>query len=179
MELSYNNVVDKLNLIFLNIDNKIKQDVEDAYDIKTRQNKLTYKNVLIYKFNYSVPNTTKEALTSSFNFKNDTTIDRTSFDYRDNQIPLSSYMSLYKQTTSLYKQINNIDEKKEIIVAVDGTFNNINSENKKDKLETALNMGYYDVTNDIPIELTIEGHKKKNNELAINKKIYSIQDHTF
>ena len=28
--------------------------------------------------------------------------------------------------TSLYKQINNIDEKKEIIVAVDGTFNNIN-----------------------------------------------------
>lgn len=42
MELSYNNVVDKLNLIFLNIDKKIKQDVEDAYDIKTRQNKLTY-----------------------------------------------------------------------------------------------------------------------------------------
>ena len=40
-------------------------------------------------------------------------------------------------------------------------------------------MGYYDVTNDIPIELTIEGHKKKNNELAINKKIYSIQYHTF
>ena len=39
-------------------------------------------------------------------------------DYRDNQIPLSSYMSLYKQTTSLYKQINNIDEKKEIIIEV-------------------------------------------------------------
>ena len=109
--LSYNNVVDKLNLIFLNIDKKIKQDVKDAYNIKTRQNKLTYKNVLIYKFNYSVPNTTKEALTSSFNFKNDTTIDRTSFDYADNQIPLSSYMSLYKQMTSLYKQINNIHSK--------------------------------------------------------------------
>ena len=30
MKLSYNNVVDKLNLIFFNIDNKIKQDVEDA-----------------------------------------------------------------------------------------------------------------------------------------------------
>ena len=57
-----------LILFFLNIDKKIKQDVEDAYDIKTRQNKLTYNNVLIYKFNYSVPNTTKEALTSSFNF---------------------------------------------------------------------------------------------------------------
>ena len=45
MELSYNNVVDNLNLIFLNIDKEIKQDVEDAYDIKTKQNKLTYKNV--------------------------------------------------------------------------------------------------------------------------------------
>ena len=31
--------------------------------------------------------------------------------------------------TSLYKQINNIDKKKEIIIEVDGTFNNINSEN--------------------------------------------------
>ena len=110
--VALNNVVDKLNLIFLNIDKKIKQDVKDAYNIKTRQNKLTYKNVLIYKFNYLVPNTTKEALTRSFNFKNDTTIDRTSFNYADNQILLSSYMSLYKQMTSLYKQINNIDEKK-------------------------------------------------------------------
>ena len=70
-------------------------------------------------------------------------------------------------------------KKKEIIIEVDGTFNNINSENKKNKLGAALNMGYYDITNDIPTELTIEGHKKKNNELAINKKIYSIQDHTF
>ena len=170
MKLSYNNVVDKLNLIFFNIDNKIKQDVEDAYHIKTRNNKLTYTDVLLHKFNYSIPSTTKEAITSSFNFKNDTTIDRTSFDYRDNQIPLSSYMCIYKQITSLYKQINNIDIKKDIVLATDGTFNNINSENKKDKLETALNMCYYDVTNDIPIELTIEGHKTKNNELAILKK---------
>ena len=79
-------------------------------------------------------------------------------------------MCIYKQITSLYKQINNIDIKKDIVLATDGTFNNINSENKKDKLETALNMCYYDVTNDIPIELTIEGHKTKNNELAILKK---------
>ena len=95
MELSCNNVVGEFNLIFLDIDKKIKQDIEDAYDNKTMQNKLTYKNVLIYKFNYSVPNTAKEALTSSFNFKNDTTIDITSFNYADNQIPLSSYISLY------------------------------------------------------------------------------------
>ena len=68
MKLSYNNVVDKLNLIFFNIDNKIKQDVEDAYHIKTRNNKLTYTDVLLHKFNYSIPCTTKEAITSSFNF---------------------------------------------------------------------------------------------------------------
>ena len=54
-------------------------------------------------------------------------------------------------------------KKKEIIIGGDGTFNNINSENKKDKLEMALNMGYYDVTNDILLfnsKLTVDEFKK-------------------
>ena len=61
-------------------------------------------------------------------------------------------------------------KKNPIIIAVDGTFNNINSLNKKDNLETSLNMGYYDITNDMPLEITIEGNNKKNNELHILQK---------
>jgi hypothetical protein len=48
-----------------------------------------------------------------------------------------------------------------IIFACDGTFNNTNSKNEKDILETSLNMGYYDITNDLLLEISLEGCKKK------------------
>ena len=47
--------------------------------------------------------------------------------------------------------------------------NNTNVLNKKDNLETTLNLGYYDVTNDIPIDLTFEGSKEKKYELNVLK----------
>ena len=55
-----------------------------------------------------------------------------------------------------------------LFFASDETFNNINSLNKKDNLETSLNMEFYDITNDLPLELNIKGYK--NNELLILKK---------
>ena len=64
----------------------------------------------------------------------------------------------------------NFNTKKPFIFASDGAFNNINSLNKKDNLETSLDMGFYDITNDLPLELNIEGNKNKNNELLILKK---------
>lgn len=81
----------------------------------------------------------------------------------------SFYVKLYNKVYNLYKKLMKIDDNKPIILAVDGTFNNINSMNKKDNLETSLNMGYYDVTNDLPLEINIEGCKNKNNELALLK----------
>jgi hypothetical protein len=41
---------------------------------------------------------------------------------------------------------------------------------KKNYLETSLNMCYYDITNNLPIEFNIEGEKNKNNELFLLKK---------
>ena len=50
------------------------------------------------------------------------------------------------------------------VVAVDGTYTNTNLHNNK-KLETCLNMGYYDSTNHIPIQLEIKGTEYKNKEI--------------
>ena len=166
----YNNVVKELNLIFYDLENVIKKYVEDTHNIKTRKRDITFVQTLLYNFSYSVPSNTKTKITSSFNFDNDSSSTRQAFDYRDKTIPVHFYVDLYNKVHNLYKKLMKIDKKNPIIIAVDGTFNNINSLNKKDNLETSLNMGYYDITNDMPLEITIEGNNKKNNELHILQK---------
>ena len=168
---TYENVTKELNNIFLNLETNIINDVEKSLNIKTRNRNINFIDSLLYKFNYSKLKETKESIVNSYNFDNKTTISQTAFEKRERQIPLSSYNKLYNDVTTLYKNLMNIDTKKPIIVASDGTFNNINSLNKKDNLETSLNMGFYDITNDLPLELNIQGNKNKNNELLILKNI--------
>lgn len=167
---SYSNVVKEINLIFNDVTTNIKDEIYKLYNVKARNSKLNFKTTLLYKFLYSAPENTKLGLVSSINYYNNTSLTRGTFSYRDNQIPVSFYNNLYKKISNLYKKIMNIDVKKPIILAVDGSFNNTNSRNQKDILETSLNMCYYDITNDLPIELNIEGSKNKNNELSILKK---------
>ena len=166
---SYNNVVSKLNNIFSDFEKVIKNEVGTNLHIKIRNRKTSFMDALLYKFNYSIPETTKEFIVSSFNYENNKTTNRRSFDYREKQIPLIIYKNIFNKITNLYKKLENIDDKKPIKIAVDGTNNNTNILNKKDNLETTLNMGFYDLTNDLPIELSIEGSKNKNNELYLLK----------
>mgnify|MGYP003453223543 FL=1 len=42
--------------------------------------------------------------------------------------------------------------------------------NNKGYLETSLNMGFFDVTNDVPVELIFKGEESKNKELIALKK---------
>lgn len=167
---SYENVTKKLNKIFLNLETDIINDVEKGLNIKTRNRNINFIDALLYKFNYSKLDTTKESIVCSYNFNNDTTITQPAFEKRERQIPLITYNKFYKNISDFYKKLMNIDTKKPFIFSSDGTFNNINSLNKKDNLETSLNMGFYDITNDLPLELNIEGNKNKNNELSILKK---------
>ena len=166
---SYKNIVKEFNLIFKDLNNIIKKDVELKNNIKTREREITFIDALLYKFSYSMPETTKQQIVSSFNFDNDKLLTVSGFEYREKTIPISSYTVMYNKVYNLYKKLMKIDNNEPIIIAVDGTFNNINSQNKKDNLETCLNMGYYDVTNDLPLEINIQGYKKKNNELSILK----------
>ena len=166
---SYNTVVSKLNNIFNNLENVIKNEVTNNHNIKTRNRKTTFLDALLYKFNYTIPRTSKIFIVSSLNYENNKTTNRRSFDYREKQISLTTYKNIFNKVTNLYKKLENIDDKKPIKIAVDGTNNNTNILNKKDNLETTLNMGFYDLTNDLPIELSIEGNKNKNNELHLLK----------
>jgi hypothetical protein len=61
-------------------------------------------------------------------------------------------------------------------VSVDGTYNNTNLTNDG-FLETSLNMGYYDFTNAIPVNIKFKGFEKKIEKLnhllmTLKKKIF-------
>ena len=66
------------------------------------------------------------------------------------------------------------------IIAVDGTYSNTNLHDEH-KLETCLNMGYFDCTNQIPIDLEIKGTEYNNKEIEsfitfINKNDLDIDN---
>lgn len=80
---SYNNVITELNFIFNDLNNVIKNDVEEYLNIKTRKRDITFIDALLYKFSYSIPDTTKEQIISSFNFDNDNSLTRPAFEYKE------------------------------------------------------------------------------------------------
>jgi len=60
------------------------------------------------------------------------------------------------------------------LVAVDGTYNNTNVNNIKSKLETSLNMGFFNINECIPIDITFCNQENKNKEiLQLKKYIYN------
>ena len=156
------NIITKLNDLFKDLEKTIRNDIYNINKIKTKKGKITFLDALIYKFKYSEPDLTKQKLISDFNFNNNTLISRTTFYEKEKLIPLKTYENIFNKLSVLYKQLFNITTN---IIAVDGTFNNTNILNKKDNLETTLNMGFFDIENNIVIDLTINGHECKNHEI--------------
>ena len=151
----------KLNDIFKNIHTYNK-----TYGSKTRSSKISLTNAVYYRFLYSKKDITKQQITSKINFKNNEDIHRTCYDRKENNIHVDVYKHLFDDVVNLHKKICcSNDVNKISIIAVDGTYGNTNIDNKSGQLETSLSMGYYDVTNNIPINLEFKGALNKNKEL--------------
>ena len=157
-----NNIIIKLNELFKDFDKTIRDDIKSINKITTKKGKITFLDAFIHKIKYSQREFSKEELTSDFNFNNDSSISRTTFYEKEKLIPLKTYECLFNKLTALH---NNLFNKSTKFIAVDGTFNNTNVLNKKGNLETTLNMGYFDVQNNIVIDLTINGNESKNYEI--------------
>ena len=156
---NYSILTNNLNNIFKNVNNDIIYNLSNYK--KTRNSKLKYSDVLYYKMLYSFKNNSKQSIVSTINFKNYKLIDRTTYHKKDLKMNVSFYYSLFnkikKSYNNLFKNISNYD-----VIAVDGTYNNTNIKNIKGCLETNLNMGYYNVTKNIPIDITYCGEENKN-----------------
>lgn len=159
---SSNNIVIKLNVLFKDFEKTIRNDIKNINKVTTKKGKISFLDALIYKLKYSQKELTKEELISEYNFNNDTFISRTTFHEKEKLIPLKTYETLFNKLTTLYNDLLN---KPTTFIAVDGTFNNTNVLNKKRNLETTLNMGYFDIKNNIVIDLTINGYDTKNYEI--------------
>jgi hypothetical protein len=163
--------------ILNNINNIFKTTINNIYnETKIRNNKISIFDTLLYRFKYSELTKTKQQIVSEINFNNKNVIDRTSFYKKDNNIPLKYYKYIFTCIKKLYNEKIK-DKNKMDIIAVDGTYinNNLfldNTKNKTNKntLETSLCMGYYNVDDNIPIDLSFRGSKNKNNEIRELKK---------
>jgi len=159
-ELNIKNLTNDLNDIFNDSDIKIT-DMLKKLNIKTRTRKITLSDALIYKFKYAQKHNTQKNIINDYKLDNNILCDNTSFYKKEQKIPLEYYDSIYEKVYNIYKKYSK--KTHHTIVAVDGTYNNTNYK-KDSKLETTLNMGYYDITNNIPLELDpIEN--KRNSEI--------------
>ena len=157
-----------LNNIFKVSDNNIK-NLLTKNGIKTRNNKIKFSDVLLYKFLYAYKNDSKQLIISTLNYNNDIVINRTTYHKKDLIIPSSFYKDLFYKIRDLYNTYIKSNDKYNLI-AVDGTYNNTNINNIKGKLETSLNMGYYSINECLPIDITFCNQENKNKEILQLKK---------
>jgi len=164
----YEFLSNSLNKIFKNNNKEIK-NLLLKNNIKTRNNKISFSDVLLYKFLYTYKNDSKQLITSTLNYNNNLSIDRTTYHKKDLMIPHTFYKDLFYKIRNLYNEYLKSNDKYNLI-AVDGTYNNTNVNNIKGKLETSLNMGYYSINECIPIDITFCNQENKNKEILQLKK---------
>ena len=166
----YNFLSNSLNDIFKTTNIDIKSLLlKDG--IKTRNNKISFSDVLLYKFLYTYKNCSKQFIVSKFNYDNNLSIDRTTYHKKDLMITDTFYKSLFYKIRNLYN--NNFKFNDYNLIGVDGTYNNTNVNNIKGNLETSLNMGFYNINECVPIDITFCNQENKNKEILQLKKYIS------
>ncbi len=156
-----NSIVNNLNSAF---------GLISKWNTNIRKRKISNIDAVKYRFKYTDINTTKEQIKSNINFNNKNNIWRTSYDRKENNISCKLYYNILDKIRNYYNSTIDNNRNRMTIISVDGTFNNTNMEKFNDKLETSLNMGYYDTVNDIPIDLTFNKPNNKNKEISQLKK---------
>ena len=129
---------------------------KDGICVRNYKNGISLQHALYYNFLYSKLG----AVASKINSANCTTFTRQAFDSKNKNIPLSVFVQLHNAILKLANSVCKESENNKILLAVDGT-NNRNNDHK-----IMLNLGYYDITNDIPISIDVHGTENRNKEVS-------------
>lgn len=169
-QITYEIIVKKLNNVFVNFDIDFSTLMYKIHNLKIRKTKTTYKQAFLYSLLYTQDNVTKidsvNIINKYFKFNDKELLKRTTLYEKENKIPLNFYNDIFKKLIELYNQTFS-DKNLKKLIAVDGTFNNTNIYNIKGLLETSLNLGFFDIDNEIPLDLTFNNIEKKNCELKL------------
>jgi len=112
--------------------------------------------VIYYDLAYCYTNTTKESITANINTSIRKKFTRQAFEAKSKNISINFYKYILSELILLYNSYSSTDK----IIAIDGTYTNNNLH------EEVLNLGFYDITNNIPIDIKTFGNKNKNNEIS-------------
>ena len=171
---NYKTLLDEYNFLSNSLNNIFKTTNDDLKNllikngIKTRNNKISFSDVLLYKFLYTYKDISKQYIVSKFNYDNELLINRTTYHKKDLMMSDTFYKSLFYKIRNFYN--DNFKTENYNLIAVDGTYNNTNVNNIKGKLETSLNMGFFNVNECIPIDITFCNQENKNKEILQLKK---------
>jgi hypothetical protein len=131
-----------------------------SHQIRNNKNGISLNEILEYQSNYSLKNTKKQNISCNLNFYNNKQINRTSYYKKEKNIPFEFYEFLNTTISNLsYDFVKNINKNEKTYLAIDGTNTNDIKQN------VVLNMGYYDITNDIAFDLTYSGTENRNKEV--------------
>lgn len=186
VQLTYNILCDKLNSLFQGQENIIKKHIETVNNIKCRVNKFNFLDALIHSFLYTQKGTTKNKTIIDMNqelfynkntqYKNKYT--RTGLYEKSKLIDFDIYNDIFNKVKNLHTELFSDDKQKKFLkrIAIDGTYNNTNIHNIKGILETSLNLGFFDIDEEIPIDLTFEGLKINSEITCLTNYIKNNKD---
>jgi hypothetical protein len=158
--INYNFISLKINKIFCDFEIEYSKYIFDISNIKIRNTKVSYLNAFIYSILYVQNHKNKldsvNFLNKYLNLDGNKLLRRTTLYEKEIKIPLSFYVKIFNKLLSLHIELFN---NKELLkkMAIDGTYNNTNVYNIKGYLETSLNLGFFDINNEIPLDLTFNG----------------------
>lgn len=135
-------------------------DVVNKYSsVQLRNNihGINIKDAVYYKFLYTDINETKQHSISYINCINNKNISRQAYDKKEANVPIEIYQLILKEINICLN--NNIFDDK--LIAVDGVYNNDNKRN------VVLNLGLFNITDNIPVDIKFYGHQNRNKEVDV------------
>lgn len=137
--------------------------------IRNNPNGVTPLNVLSYNLFYTQSSSSKEITAGHINELSDLSFSRQSYYNKDKHIHVSVYKDAFENISSYCQSLSHDNTP---IFAVDGCNNNF-------KGRVILNLGIFDVSNNIPIDLSYYGANNRNGEVKLFKQYVMDNIHKF
>jgi hypothetical protein len=144
-----------------------KYIIDKNININIRKSKISIEDAIFYRFSYifNENSNTFESITSSINYNNKKENNKHKYFSRigiykkEKILPNDLYFTILSKLESYYYKNFKLND---IVIAIDGVYSNTNILHNG-KAETSMSLGFYDIYNNLPIDLHFTGEGKKNN----------------
>lgn len=141
-------MLSKILDIFKNSCTYEKINKYSSIKMRHKENGIKLTDAIYYRFAYCNISSTKELITSEINFINKTKFKRQAYDAKEYNIPIKLYSNLLQDVKHLHNDLKD-DNKDTMIkpISIDGVYN------RDTDYKEVLNMGFFDINNELPIDL--------------------------